>query len=164
MLRLTADPVASIDGARVRSIFAAAHARTVGGALVLVGIAAYAGLVGNSLGSLGSDAFAMRPQWAVDMAIGTPVLVIGGALLWLRRPLGYVVTGGLLLVSALGGIAFAVAALFDNALAAPSTEPAVIVVHLVISAVSGVFLAFFTTARGKQTVPTEAQVAPIPTR
>jgi hypothetical protein len=49
----------------------------------------------------------------------------------------------LLLVSGLGGVAFAVAAVLDNLGSGPQTEPAVIAVHLVISAVSFALLAWF---------------------
>ncbi len=107
--------LASIDGEEVRRRFASAPTRRVGGALVVIGVAAYAGLAAtavNVLGSATSEA-GIRPQWAVDCALGTPVLLIGGALLWRRAPLGYVAAAGLLLVSGLGGLAFAAAAVLD---------------------------------------------------
>ena len=137
--------LASIDGEEVSRRLAAAPARGIGAALVLIAVAAYAGLAGTATAALGDPAgeAATRPLAVVDWALGTPVLLVGGVLLWLRAPLGYVVAPGLLLVSGLGGVAFAVAAVVDNLLGGPQTEPAVIVVHLVISVVSFGLLAFF---------------------
>jgi hypothetical protein len=63
--------------------------------------------------------------------------------LFKRSPLGYATGAGALLVSALGGIAFAVAAVLDNMLTSLKTEPAAIAVHLVIAAASGVLLVLF---------------------
>lgn len=91
----------------------------------------------------------MRGQWVVDGALGTPVLLLGGALLWRRAPLGYVAAAGLLLLSGLGGVAFSVAAVLDGLLSGPQTEPAIIVVLLVFSAVSFAPLVFFVRGAAK---------------
>jgi hypothetical protein len=140
--------VASIDAAEVRQRLAAAPSRGVGAALVLIAVLAYAGLAGTALATLGDPASeaATRPLAVADWAVGTPILLAGGVLLWRRAPLGYVAAPGLLLVSGLGGVVFAVAAVVDNLLGGPQTEPAVLAVHLVISAFSFVLLALF--ARG----------------
>lgn len=140
--------LASIDGQEVRQRLAAAPARGIGVALILIAAAAYAGLAGTAISTLGDPAgeVATRPLAVADWALGTPVLLAGGVLLWRRVPLGYVAAPGLLLVSGLGGVAFAVAALVDNLLSGPQTDAAVIAVHLVISAVSFALLAWF--ARG----------------
>lgn len=137
--------VAGIDGEEVRRRLAGAPARSIGGALVAIALLAYAGLTATAIGMLASPATeaGMRAQWVVDSALGTPVLLIGGALLWRRSPLGYVVGPGLLFVSGLGGVAFSVAAVIKGLLGGSGTEPAVIAVHLVISAVSFALLAFF---------------------
>lgn len=137
--------VASIDAAEVRRRMSLAPARSVGAALVVIAILAYAGLTAATAGALGSPATdaGMRPQWVVDYALGTPVLLLGGALLWRRVSLGYVAAAGLLLVSGLNGLAFAASAVLDGLLAGRSIEPAVVGVHLVIGAVSFAFLAFF---------------------
>jgi hypothetical protein len=137
--------VASIDGAKVRARLAGTPARGVGGALVLIALLAYAGLIVEALGALASGAgeAGLRGHWVADWAVGTPVLLLGGVLLWRRAPLGYVAAAGLLLVSGLGGAVFAVAAGLDNLLAGPRTEPAVMAVHLAISAVSVALLAVF---------------------
>jgi hypothetical protein len=140
--------VAAIDGAEVRQRLATAPARGVGAALVVIAVAAYAGLAGAAITALGDPASeaATRPLAVADWAVGTPVLLAGGVLLWRRAPLGYVAAPGLLLVSGLGGVVFAVAAAIDNLLGGPQTEAPVIVVHLVISAVSLGLLSWF--ARG----------------
>lgn len=51
-------------------------------------------------------------------------------LLWRGVPFGYVAAAGLLLVSALGGVVFAVAAVIKNVDSGPATEPARIIVRL----------------------------------
>ena len=137
--------LASIDAEEVRRRLAGAQARGVGAALVVISLAAYAGLTAAAVGALGDPAreAATRPLAVADWALGTPVLLLGGALLWRRAPLGYVAAPGLLLVSGLGGIVFALAAVIDNVLSRPQTELAVIAVHLVISAVSFALLAWF---------------------
>lgn len=133
--------LANIDGSVVRQRLAAAPAGWVGGALVAIGLLAYAGLIANAGSTLAE--VGGRGHWVADWIVGTPVLVLGGVLLWRRAALGYVAAAGLLLVSALGGVVFAIAAAVDNLLTGPRTDPAVIVVHLVISALSGVLLAVF---------------------
>ncbi len=137
--------VASIDGAEVRKRLAGAPTRSVGGALVLIAVLAYAGLAADAVRALGSPASepAWRGHWVADWALGTPVLLLGGMLLWRRAPLGYVAAAGLLLVSGLGGLAFSVAAVLDDLLTGPRTEPATIAIHLILSAISFALLAFF---------------------
>ncbi|MGM9474238.1 hypothetical protein ACS5PJ_19795 [Pseudarthrobacter sp. YS3] len=71
---------------------------------------------------------------------------MGGILLWARRPFGYTAAPGLLMVSALGGVVFAVAAAFDNLSGGIQTDLSVVVVHLVISAASLAVLAWFISA------------------
>jgi hypothetical protein len=143
--------VASIDGEVVRQRLAATPARGVGGALVVIALLAYAGLTTTALSALGDPAgeVATRPLAVADWALGTPVLLAGGVLLWLRAPLGYVAAPGLLMVSSLGGMAFALAAVLDNLLAGPQTDAAVIAVHLVISVVSFALLRLFL-GRGRR--------------
>lgn len=133
--------LATIDASVVRQRLAQAPAGWVGGALVAIGLLAYAGLLSNAGSTLAE--VGGRGHWVADWTVGTPVLVLGGVLLWRRAPLGYVVAAGLLLVSALGGVVFAIAAAVDNLLNGPPTEPSIIVVHLAISAASGVLLAVF---------------------
>ena len=146
--------VASVDGREVRRRLAGAPARSVGGALLVIAVLAFAGLTAAAIGALGDPAgdLGMRPLAVADWAVGTPVLLLGGALLWRRAPLGYVAAPGLLLVSGLGGVTFAAAAVLDNLQAGPRTEPAVIAVHLVIGAVSFGLLAFFLAGPARQVV------------
>jgi hypothetical protein len=135
--------VAGIDGDDVRRRLAAMPARVVGGALVAIAVLAYAGLTAAVAGSLGGGEPAMRTQWVVDYALATPVLLLGGVLLLRRASLGYVAAAGLLLVSGLNGLAFALSAALDSMLAGRAIEPVVVSVHLVIAAVSFALLAFF---------------------
>lgn len=147
--------VASIDGEEARRRLGLAPARGVGGALVVIAVLAYAGLTAAAVSALGSptDEAGMRPQWVVDYVLGTPALLLGGVLLWRRAALGYVAATGLLLVSGLNGLAFSASAVLDGLLAGRSIEPAVVAVHLVISAVSFALLVFFERgAAGRQRI------------
>jgi hypothetical protein len=135
--------LASVGVDDMRDRLAHVPARALGAALVVIALAAYAGLVANAataFGQLPIDV-GFRGQWAIDMVVGTPALLVGGLLLWRRHPFGYLTAPGLFLVSALGGLAFATAALFQELLTGARPEPAVIGVHLAISAVSGALLA-----------------------
>jgi hypothetical protein len=147
--------VAAIDGNQVRQRLAATPARAVGAALVVIAVLAYAGLTVTALSMLGSSPseLGFRAQWVVDCSLGTPVLLFGGALLWRHANLGYVAASGLLLVSGLGGVAFAVAGALDGPLNGHRTALAVIAVHLVISAVSFGLLAYFTARATKPPLP-----------
>jgi hypothetical protein len=128
----------ALDGDSLRQRFAAAHARTVGGILTAIGVLAYAGLVVTAIGTFdgGATEAAWRGHWVADWVVGTPALLLGGIMLWARRPFGYSVAPAMLLVSALGGVVFAAAAALDNFSGGLRTDWTVVVVHLVISAVS----------------------------
>lgn len=154
----------SLDMPEISRRLAAAPARTVGGGLVVIALLAYAGLAGQATVALGdpSSEMATRPLAVADWTVGTPALLIGGLLLWLRLPLGYVTAPGLLLVSALGGVVFATAAVVDNLWAAPYTEPAVIVVHLVIAAISFAILAFFVRRAQARPAAARPESTPAP--
>jgi hypothetical protein len=156
--------LASIDAEEVRHRWSGAPARGVGVALVVIAVAAYAGLTATAVGALGDPAgeAATRPLAVADWALGTPVLLLGGALLWRRSPLGYAAAPGLLLVSGLGGVAFAVAAVIDNLLSRPQTELAVIAVHLVISAVSFALLAWFVRGATREQSVARPWASPAP--
>jgi hypothetical protein len=78
----------------VRS-FSTLPARGLGLTLVVISALAYAGLIGTGLTIL-NDAgqLGLRPQWVVDCLLGTPALLVAGALLWRRRPVGYLTAPG----------------------------------------------------------------------
>lgn len=142
--------VASVDGEVVRDRLGQAPARSVGGAVVVIAVMAYAGLAAAAVPAFADpgEVVGMRGHWIADWVVGTPVLLLDGAFLWLRAPLGYVSAPGLLLVSALGGLAFAAAAVLDNLWAGLRTDAAVIAVHLVVCAVSVALLAYFLGRAG----------------
>jgi len=106
----------SIDANEVRRRLARAPARSVGGALVVIALLAYVGLIELAVSALGDPATeaGTRPLAVADWVVGTPVLLVGGLLLWGRAAIGYVVAPGLLLVSGLGGAVFAIAAVIDS--------------------------------------------------
>jgi len=138
--------VASIDGEAVRQRLTFAPVRIVGGALIGLAVLAYAALTFVVMATLanpsGGDPL-LRPQWIIDYTVGTPVLLIGGVLLWRRTGLGYVTAGGLLFVSGVNGVAFAVSGLLEALITASPVDLAVIAVHLAISAISFVILVLF---------------------
>ena len=137
--------LARIATDRVRSQLARTPVRFVGGALVVIAIAAYAGLTATAVSEFGRRGAesGFRPQWVIDCALGTPPLLIGGFLAWLRRPLGYAIVGGLLFVSGLGGLAFAAAAMLQGLLSYAPIEWLVVGVHLIISAISFGLMVWF---------------------
>jgi hypothetical protein len=138
--------VASIDGEAVRQRLRFAPARIVGGALVGLAVLAYAALTSLVIATLASPSGVdplLRPQWIVDYTVGTPVLLIGGVLLWRRARLGYVAAAGLLFLSGVNGVAFAVSGVLGALITAARIDAAVIAVHLVLSAISFALLGFF---------------------
>jgi hypothetical protein len=138
--------VASIDGESVRQRLTFAPARIAGGTLVGLAVLAYAALTSLVIATLASPSGGdplLRPQWIVDYTVGTPVLLIGGVLLWQRARLGYVVAAGLLFVSGVNGVAFAVSGVLGALITAAPTDAAVIAVHLGISAISFALLVLF---------------------
>lgn len=151
--------VGCMDTETVRGGWSPRAARVIGAALATIALAAFAGLAASALGALGDPGreAAMRPLAVADWAVGTPALLAGGVLLWLRAPMGYAAAPGLLLVSALGGAVFAMAAVIDNAAAGPQTDAAVIAVHVVVSMVSLALLAF---ALREASSPRKAEAQP----
>jgi hypothetical protein len=150
--------IAGIDANQVRDRLAGTPARAVGAALVVLAVLAYAGLISTAVGMFGGSVsdLGFRPQWVVDCALGTPALLIGGALLWRRAPLGYQTAPGLLFVSALGGAAFVAPGILDRPLGDHPIEWPVIAVHLVISAISVGLLVFFLNRVATRQLPTPA--------
>jgi hypothetical protein len=128
--------VAAVDVEAVRQRPAGA-ARVVAAILVALGLITYAGLASQLAGLLGDGVDpAVRAQWVVDAALGTPPTLLAGVLLWRRHPWGYPAAAAVLVLSSLGGLAFAVAGLFDSALGGTGTDPWVIAVHLAVSAIA----------------------------
>jgi hypothetical protein len=142
--------VTGIDGRILGELFSGARAAAAGVILTVIGVLAYAGLLVTAISAFGSiqTEAAWRGHWVADWILGTPVLILGGILLWARRPFGFTAAPGLLLVSALGGVVFAAAAVVDNLTGGIRTDFSVVVVHLVISAASlAVLVWFLATAR-----------------
>jgi len=77
----------------------------------------------------------------VDCALGTPPLLVGGLLAWLRRPTGYAITAGLVFVSGLGD--WPLGPILESLLSGGVVEWAVVAVHFTICAVSFGLLAWF---------------------
>ncbi len=138
--------VASVDGAAVRQQVRARPARAAGAALIAVGLLATAGLTYPVIATLaGAVAFdpLLHAEWIVDYLFGTPVLLVGGALLWRRASLGFVVAPGLLFLSAENGVAFAVSGALGALVAAGAVDVAVVALHLAIATACLALLAVF---------------------
>jgi hypothetical protein len=138
--------VAGIDAAAVRQRLARAPARLVGGLLVGVGFLATAGSMALVVPALGDPASVdplLHARWIVDLTVGTPVLFVGGALLWRRTGLGYATAAGLLFLSGANGLAFALGGGLGALLTATRIEASVIAVHLAIAAVCLAVAAFY---------------------
>ncbi len=133
--------LAGIPREGVARSFSTLPARGVGLTLVAISAAAYAGLIGTGLTILNdASQLALRPQWVVDCLLGTPALLAAGALLWRRHPFGYLTAPGAVFVSGVGGLAYVVAAALDPVLTDHQLQPAVIGVHLAVTAVDAALL------------------------
>jgi hypothetical protein len=156
--------LASADVTRVRDRLVGVPARGLGVAMVVIALAAYAGLIANAASSIGQlpvdEGF--RGQWAIDMVVGTPALLAGGLLLWRRHPFGYLLAPGLFLVSALGGVAFSAASFLERLLTDVEPDLAVIGVHLAISAISTVLLALVLRPRQRRSERPDSEREVVP--
>ncbi|QIN84713.1 hypothetical protein GBA63_20210 [Rubrobacter tropicus] len=140
--------VSSIDGEGTRRrLGGAAPARLVGGILVVLGLLTLGQDAGGALvTALANDAPvdpAARPVWISDLAIEVPAVLAGGALLWLRKPLGYVAGAGLLLQYGLTPVGLAAGMGLASVLTGSPLEVSTAVVLLVFGAVCFAALAFF---------------------
>ena len=148
--------LAAINGDSVRKRLASLPARLLGGVLVVVGALAIAGLtwqvIGGLVGTTPTEPAIGTPAIAVDFIVGSAPLVIGGVLLWRRQSLGYVTAAGLLLVSAAGGVAFALGGVFEGLLTGAVIDAWAITIHLVIAAVACAFLAVYVRGAARAAV------------
>lgn len=154
--------VSSIDGGRTRRrLGGAVPARLVGGTLVVLGLLTLGQDAGGAfVTALADDApvdLAARPVWISDLAIEVPAVLAGGALLWLRKPLGYVAGAGLLLQYGLTPVGLAASMALASALTGSPLEVSTAVVLLVFGAVCFAPLAFFI--RGAKSIGMHGAVA-----
>jgi hypothetical protein len=98
----------------------------------------------------------LRPSedhvWNADLAVEVPAVLVGGVLLWRRRPLGYVAGAGLLLQYGLTPIGLAASMALRSILTGSPLDVVTTIALLVFGAVSFVPLAFFVrgAARGQR--------------
>jgi hypothetical protein len=142
--------VASIDAVAVRGRLAGAVSERLAGG-ILAGLAVLFSLMNladivSALTSPTPDVLLVFPVWIADFAVMAPAWLIGGLLLWQRKPLGYVAGAGLLL---LGSMLF-VGAIFALAFPAFYTASPVDVTGIVFILVVGLicFVPFALFARG----------------
>ena len=140
--------VSAIDGEEMRRRLAGAvPARMVGAVLVLLGLLTLAqDATGALLTALADDAPtdpAARHVWIADLVLQAPVVIVGGALLWRRWPLGYVAGAGLLLQYGLSAVGFVAGMALRAVLSASRLDLTTSVVLLVFGVVCFVPLAIF---------------------
>ncbi len=128
--------VASIDGVEVqRRLRGAVPARLAGGILAGLGIAFSLLAIGTIIDHLVSQTPIAGPELALQVSdfIVSPAWVIGGILLWRRRPLGYVSGAGLLFQASMLFIGLIAFLLLQPVL----TEAPLAVVDIVVTLVLG---------------------------
>jgi hypothetical protein len=140
--------VSAMDGEAVRRRLArAVPARIVGGILVVFALLTFGqDATGALLTALAEGAPvdpAARHVWISDLALGAPATLVGGALLLLRRPLGYAAGAGLLLSYGLTPIGLAASIALRSLLTGSPLDVGTTVALLVFGAVSFAPLAFF---------------------
>lgn len=140
--------VAGVDGGAVRARLAGAvPARTVGGILVALALMTLAQDAGGAIATALAGGSPVEPLarhvWTADLVVEVPAVLIGGVLLWRRRPLGYVAGAGLLLQFGLTPIALAAILAVQPWLSGAPIDEATIVGLLVFVGVTFVPLAFF---------------------
>lgn len=140
--------VSSTDGEEVRRrLSATVPARAIGALLVVLGLLTLAqDTTGALVTALADDAPAdpaARPVWISDLALQAPAVIVGGALLWRRQPLGYVAGAGLLLQYGLSAVGFVAGMVLESVLTGSPPDVATSVVLILFGAVCFVPLAFF---------------------
>lgn len=139
--------VAAIDGQAVRErLDGRLPVRFGGGVLALLAVFVLAREIALIVGALtaqtGPDAETLG-VWIADFAVQCPLLLVGGILLWRRRPLGYVGGAGLLLQYGLLALSV-VPILVYNGLTGPApVDVAGVVVLLAMTALCLVPFALF---------------------
>jgi hypothetical protein len=86
---------------------------------------------------------AARHVWISDLTLGAPATLVGGALLWLRRPLGYAAGAELLLSYGLTPIGLVASMALRSLLTGSPLDVGTTVALLVIGAITFAPLAFF---------------------
>jgi hypothetical protein len=140
--------VASLDSVAVRHKLAGSvPARTIGGVLVVLALMTVAQDAGGAIATALAGGTPIEPVarrvWTIDLALEVPAVLAGGALLWRRAPLGYVVGAGLLLQFALTPLALAGILALQPQLTGSPMDAGTIIGVLVFAAVCFTLVAFF---------------------
>ncbi len=150
--------VSSIDGEGVRRrVGDAVPARVVGGILVVLALLTLAqdatGALLTALSGNPPTDPASRPVWIADLAVGAPAVLVGGVLLWRRRPLGYAAGAGLLLQYGLTPVGLVASMALRAALTGSPLDVGTVAALLAFGVVSFAPLAFFVRgASGRRQV------------
>jgi hypothetical protein len=140
--------VSAMDGEAVRQRLAGTvPARIVGGILVVLALLTFGQDATGALLTALADGAPVNPAarhvWISDLALGAPATLVGGALLWQRRPLGYVAGAGLLLSYGLTPVGLAVSMALRSLLTGSLLDVPTVIALLVFALVSFTPLAFF---------------------
>jgi hypothetical protein len=164
--------VTVIDHRRVRErLQPAVPARRVGGLLIGLALLTIAqdasGAITTAVSGAAPDDPLARAVWSVDLSIEAPVVLVGGVLLWLRRPIGYFAGAGLLLQYGLTPVALAFGLLLRGIVTGFAIDWGGVAGVLVFAVVSFAPLALFVRNAGTHTVgpqSSERRVAASPSR
>lgn len=150
--------VASVDGEAVRQRLAGVvPARIASGILIALALLTVGqDATGAFLTALADNASvdpAARHVWISDLALSAPATLVGGALLWLRRPLGYVAGPGLLLSYGLTPLGLGASMALKAALTDSPLGVATVVALLVFGVVAFAPIAFFVRGAARTRFP-----------
>ncbi|MEJ2737412.1 MAG: hypothetical protein P8189_28295 [Anaerolineae bacterium] len=139
--------VASIDGEAVRRrLTGVVPARTAGGILVgLTGLFVVINIANivTTLANQPASTPDLMPVWIADFVTVVPTCLVGGVLLWRRKPLGYVAGAGLLLQYSLLLIGLAVVLAYPALYDARTIDVSGVVTMVVCGLICMILLALF---------------------
>lgn len=164
--------VTGIDHRTTRErLESAVPARRVGGLLIGLALLTIAQDASGAITTAASGAVPDHPLaravWSVDLSIEAPLVLVGGVLLWLRRPIGYVAGAGLLLQYGLTPVALAFGLLLQGIVTGSTIEWGSVAGVLVFAVVCFAPLALFARGAGTHTAgpkSTERRLAASPLR
>jgi hypothetical protein len=147
--------IASIPGEDVRrQLTGFVPARTVGGILVGLALLTLAQDAGGALAAAMANGPIIpiaRHVWIADLVVEVPAVLLGGLLLWQRKPLGYVAGGGLLLQYGMTPLVLSIILVLQPVLTGSALDTATVGALLLFCAVSFLPLAYFTRGLRKRT-------------
>jgi hypothetical protein len=146
--------LASIDAGAVRARLAGAvPARTAGALLMVLALLTLGQDAGGAIAAALEGGGAVEPLarhvWTADLVLEVPAVLLGGMLLWRRRPLGYVAGAGLLFQFGLTPVVLAAVMALQPWLTGAPADARTIAGVLVFAAVPFAPLTYFVRAASR---------------